>query len=139
MTIHLPIAASTNTPHRVGDNQPAPDRGGRGSTLPAWAQSEEARAILAAIRIERPSINVYDDGLSAWNGRRYAGRNATRLRALFVPTYDTMIAWVDAAAVKVEPGRPQPELYYQRHDAVAAWAREFGPDRVISIVLGEGL
>lgn len=101
------IPASTDTPTRVGD-------------MPTWASTNEARALLAAIKLNPPHITVYDDGLSTWNGHRYAGRNAAQLRDLFALTFDDM-------------------LQHSRidRDALVAWRKVNNADAVIARVLGD--
>lgn len=136
--LHDPsIAASTQTAPCVGDPSSSGGRGAGLTSLPCWANTAQGRALITAIKAEKPTIDVYDDGLSAWNGRRYNGRNAAQLRALFDRTYAAMLDWVAEARADVAPGRAQPLKYHVRRDAVVEWAREFGPDRLISKILGD--
>lgn len=92
----------------------------RQADLPTWARTSEARQLLAAIRLQRPHITVHDDGLSAWNGRQYSGRNAAQLRNLFDLTFDDM-------------------LQHSRldRDDLVAWRKVNNADAVISKLLGE--
>lgn len=91
-------------------------------SLPTWARTHSATQLLAAIKLNPPHITVYDDGLSAWNGRQYSGRNAAQLRTLFDLTFDDM-------------------LQHSRidRDGLVAWRKVNNADAVIAGALGEAL
>ena len=83
------------------------------SALPAWAATAEARPLLAKLIVEQPSISVYDDGLSSWNGRKVIGKTARAIRAIYDHWYDSQI---DACSAVVH-GSPE---YDQLRDATLA-------------------
>lgn len=105
------------------------------TNFPIWAQTNEAQRLLRSIAANPPRVERYDDGLSAFNGRRYLGTRAEQLRDIWEPFYDLLMQWVSAA--RGPAGRPQPALWEERHDAVARYVREFGPDAVIAKTLGD--
>lgn len=122
MNAHPSFAASTKTLPRVGDSQPVGRRGTDMASLPTWARTHEAIQLLAAIKLQRPHIIVYDDGLSAWNGRRYTGRNAALLREMFDTAFHGMLQ--------------HPTL---EHNTLVAWREANNADVLIARTLGEAL
>ncbi len=132
------IAASAQTlpPFCVGDSQPVRRRGtAQANTLPAWAQSSEARALLAAIKLEQPRRANYD--ATGFEVRQYVGPNAAKLRQLFDRTFQQMMNDVEALRRQVAPGMPQSAEYRAAHDGLAKYARENGADVLIARVLGD--
>jgi hypothetical protein len=83
------------------------------SALPIWAATAECRPLLAKLIVEHPVVSVYDDGLSAWNGRRVRGSTAKAVRALYDLWYDAQIE----ACSKVTHGSDE---YHQLRDATLA-------------------
>lgn len=106
------------------------------TNLPIWAQTNEAKRLLTSIAKNPPKFQVYEE-LSAFGPRLYTGTRADQLRAIFDPLYATLQDWVSAARTEKRPGRPQPAIHGERHDAVARYLREFGPDAVIDKVLAQ--
>jgi hypothetical protein len=83
------------------------------SGLPAWAAAPQCRSLLSQLIVEHPPVHVYDDGLSAWNGRRVRGETAKAIRALYDAWYD---AQIDACSSLVH-GSPE---YHELRDATLA-------------------
>ena len=81
-------------------------------SLPIWA-TPECRALLAKLIVEQPSISVYDDGQSCWNGRKVLGKTARAIRAIYDRWYD---ARIDACSTLTH-GSPE---YDQLRDATLA-------------------
>ncbi len=136
MTVHHPIAASVPTPTPASRAIPSlsPVRGAEQANLPTWAQTSEARALIAAIKLERPLTKLADIGDPH---PRYAGKNATRLRELFDRTFDLMTADLDKLRVPVAPGRSQPDTYWAAHDALVAWRKVNNSDALIARLIGD--
>lgn len=82
--------------------------------LPAWAQCNEARALIAAILDERPGGRPYTphEGAS-WCETRFKGRNASALRQLYDDAY---LAEIDRANAEAAAGKPWPQA---RNEALA--------------------
>ncbi len=104
--------------------------------LPAWACNNDARKLLAAIRLERPMISLatYRDPPAE---QRYAGRNAALLRRMFNTAFAVMLDDLSQQYVPVEPGRPQSAPYRAAHDGLINWHRVNNADALIRRVLGD--
>ena len=100
------------------------------ATLPSWASTPDAIAILARILDERPDTRCYDNGCSAWGGTEYAGRNAKQLRAVYDGFLSQRLAWAE------KPGHATPQ-YHKRRDAVVAYGAAHGPDALIGRLLAQ--
>ena len=104
----------------------APNR----SKLPAWAQNDEARALLATIIAEQPErdrpLTQLATGQTASFG--YRGKAANRLRQLFDPFLMERMAW------SYKAGFDTP-LFRKRRAAVLRYADDHGPDALIARVL----
>jgi hypothetical protein len=113
-------------------SMPAIDRGAvAGQSLPQWASTPEARALLAAIAAEDPDrtkpLTETMTGETASFG--YRGLNAARLRILFKPEFDRLLDWVGEA--------PFPSAEWDsRRQVVIQFERECGPEALIESALG---
>lgn len=97
------------------------------STLPAWANTDEARALLATIIAEQPErsrpLTQLATGQTASFG--FAGRAANRLRAIYDRTFDRMLTFVGAVPFD------SPE-YHCRRNALIAFDKANNADAVIA-------
>jgi hypothetical protein len=96
--------------------------------LPAWANNDEGRRILARIVAARPAKHIIDNGCSAFGGEEYRGRAVNDLRQLFDVFYLDRIDWAHRAGFDTLE-------YHKRRAAVLAYAKDHGPDALIERVL----
>lgn len=98
-------------------------------TLPAWADNEEARALLAVIAAQRPDrtrqISQTMCGTAAYG---FAGKASNQLRQIYDRFFMERIDWCSSAGF----GTP---LYHKRRTAVLAYDAQHGPDALIAKVL----
>lgn len=98
--------------------------------LPAWANTDEARALLAQIIAEQPErdrpLTQLATGQTASFG--FAGKAANRLRQLFDPFIIERMHWAQSAGFGTD-------LYWKRRKAVLDYADRCGPDQLIARVL----
>lgn len=98
--------------------------------LPAWAQNDEARALLATIIAEQPErdrpLTQLATGQTASFG--FAGKAANRLRQLFDPFLLDRMHWAQSAGFGTD-------LYWKRRKAVLDYADRCGPDQLIARML----
>jgi hypothetical protein len=115
-------------------SQPVADRGVARANLfadlPAWAQSDEAVALLETIAAERPErtkpLTELATGATASFG--YCGKAANQLRQLFDPFIMDRIGWAHKAGFDTP-------LFHKRRAAVFAYIDVNGPDALICRVL----
>jgi hypothetical protein len=120
-----PIGASADCPQHAGERD-AP----ASFSLPAWADNDEARALLRRIAMERPDRSrVISDTMSGPGAFGYSGKAANQLRQLYDRFFMERIEW----CAKAGHGTP---LYHRRRTAVLAYDALHGPDALIASVLG---
>lgn len=97
------------------------------ANLPAWAQSDEARALLEQIIAEQPERSrVLTDPVTFG----FAGRAANRLRQIFDPFLMERMAWSYRAGFDTP-------LFWKRRAAVLSYIDTHGPDALIARVLAQ--
>ncbi len=127
------VAATTNAPSFQRDLQPVRSVASEQANLPdlpSWAQSDEARAILARIASNRPDrTKQLTETMTGDAGSfGYHGRDANRLRQLFDPFMVARMDWVGELPL----GSPERD---KRRSAVLAYIDAHGPDALIARVL----
>lgn len=97
--------------------------------LPLWANNEYARDLIAKIIVERPErTRVIAETMCGPVLYGYAGRTATKLRAVYQVFENDRLDWVAECAFD------SPE-WRKRRDALIAYGRDHGPDALIARVL----
>lgn len=97
-------------------------------SLPAWADNDEARALIAQIIADRPETRSYDNGCSKWGGWEFKGKAANQLRRIYHRQLQDIC---DQERALFEAGEP----YGAVHDQLSAMMSDERPDALMARVL----